>query len=434
MNQTFEFDRQLRAARTLLGTGQLAKAVPILTGLAALDPKHVEVRNALAVAALIGGDFAGARLHVTAALASAPNDALTLNQLAQLQQAEGDLDGALQTYRRLLSQHPSSYASRLAFARLLETCGDDETASLQYFRAMRDAQQSGRWLSAESTPPSMRVAVAHAGAVVKRYRQELCDRIVGPLAGRFGVDALQRVSRFVEIQMGDAIYAPADDRQRPSGYPFPGLPQAPYLDKSRIAGIRALEAQTPAILSELKSVLSQPTGQESVFATKALADEFLHNERRPAVWDGFYFYRHGARNVANAAACPLTMAAIDQLPLSIVPGHGPEVVFSILGPGTHLLPHYGVTNVRVVGHLPLIVPSHCALRVAGIEHHWRVGEVVVFDDTYSHEAWNRSDEVRVVMIFDMWHPDLTEVERLAMKDLQATLGGFSSRATQLDAS
>ena len=125
-------------------------------------------------------------MHLATALDSAPGDALTLNQLAQLQLAEADLDGALQTYRRLLSQHPSSYASRLAFARLLETCGENESASLQYFRAMRDAQQGGRWLSAESTPPGMRPTVAHAAAVVKRHRRELCDRIVGPLAERFG--------------------------------------------------------------------------------------------------------------------------------------------------------------------------------------------------------------------------------------------------------
>jgi aspartate beta-hydroxylase len=126
------------------------------------------------------------------------------------------------------------------------------------------------------------------------------------------------------------------------------------------------------------------------------------------------------------------MAAIDRLPLSRVSGHGPEVLFSTLGPGTHLLPHFGVTNARVVGHLPLLVPADCALAVAGIEHRWQVGEVVVFDDTYSHEAWNRSAEIRVVLIFDMWHPDLTEVERLAVRDLQESLGSFSSRAAQLE--
>jgi aspartate beta-hydroxylase len=48
----------------------------------------------------------------------------------------------------------------------------------------------------------------------------------------------------------------------------------------------------------------------------------------------------------------------------------------------------------------------------------------VFDDTYEHEAWNRSQQTRVVMIFDVWHPLLTEVERLAVADLVAAIGDF----------
>jgi aspartate beta-hydroxylase len=72
------------------------------------------------------------------------------------------------------------------------------------------------------------------------------------------------------------------------------------------------------------------------------------------------------------------------------------------------------------------------LSVAGIEHRWREGEVVVFDDTYSHEAWNRSAQTRVVMIFDMWHPDLSEVERIAVQELQEGLGDFGADAGRLD--
>lgn len=35
----------------------------------------------------------------------------------------------------------------------------------------------------------------------------------------------------------------------------------------------------------------------------------------------------------------------------------------------------------------------------------------MFDDTYLHEAWNRSDEDRVVLLMDCWNPHLTEAER-----------------------
>jgi aspartate beta-hydroxylase len=94
----------------------------------------------------------------------------------------------------------------------------------------------------------------------------------------------------------------------------------------------------------------------------------------------------------------------------------------VFTPGTHLLPHRGVTNARLVAHLPLIVPEECALRVGGELHHWQEGRVVVFDDTYEHEAWNRSTRNRVVMIFDIWNPYLTEVERLAIAELIPQMG------------
>jgi aspartate beta-hydroxylase len=115
---------------------------------------------------------------------------------------------------------------------------------------------------------------------------------------------------------------------------------------------------------------------------------------------------------------------LDRLPLVHVREHGPEVLYSVFTPGTHLLPHRGVTNTRLVGHLPLIVPENCALNVGGEVHHWQPGKVVVFDDTYEHEAWNRSQQTRVVMIFDVWHPGLTEVERLAVAELVGAIGDF----------
>ena len=81
-----------------------------------------------------------------------------------------------------------------------------------------------------------------------------------------------------------------------------------------------------------------------------------------------------------------------------------------------------MTNTRLVGHLPLIVPERCALRVAGEEHTWIEGRVVIFDDTYEHEAWNRSGEIRVVLIFDLWNPHLTAVECAAVALILARMG------------
>jgi aspartyl/asparaginyl beta-hydroxylase (cupin superfamily) len=45
---------------------------------------------------------------------------------------------------------------------------------------------------------------------------------------------------------------------------------------------------------------------------------------------------------------------------------------------------------------------------------WRPGEAFVFDDTIEHEAWNDSDELRVVLIVDLWAPALSVAERQAV--------------------
>jgi len=111
--------------------------------------------------------------------------------------------------------------------------------------------------------------------------------------------------------------------------------------------------------------------------------------------------------------------------LSRIREHGPETLFSVLRPGTHILPHRGVTNTRLVAHLPLIVPKGCALNVGGEIHEWQKGRCVTFDDTFEHEAWNRSDETRVVLSMDCWNPDLSVPERAAIATLVAGIGDFN---------
>src|SRR5690606_8624352 len=85
-------------------------------------------------------------------------------------------------------------------------------------------------------------------------------------------------------------------------------------------------------------------------------------------------------------------------------------------------PHNGETNARLVAHLPLIVPDGCWLRVGYERHEWKVGEIVVFDDTLEHEAMNGSDELRIVLIFDVWNPLLAVAERDMVRAMPAAVG------------
>ena len=130
-----------------------------------------------------------------------------------------------------------------------------------------------------------------------------------------------------------------------------------------------------------------------------------------------------AATTPPAPAHRKTAAAIEALPLSDLPGRTPTVFFSLLRPGTHLPAHTGVSNVRTIIHLPLIVPPGCEFRVGGETREWRVGEAFAFDDTIEHEAWNRSGSLRAILIFDVWNPYIEEAERDLLRRFFAVANG-----------
>ena len=137
-------------------------------------------------------------------------------------------------------------------------------------------------------------------------------------------------------------------------------------------------------------------------------------------WGALFLWEYGVRNEAICATCPETVAALEALPRADIPGRAPSAFFSLLKPHSHIPAHTGVTNTRAIIHLPLIVPPECGFRVGGETRNWREGEAFAFDDTIDHEAWNRSDHLRVVLIFDVWNPHLSLEEQMLLKQFYAT--------------
>jgi aspartyl/asparaginyl beta-hydroxylase (cupin superfamily) len=145
-------------------------------------------------------------------------------------------------------------------------------------------------------------------------------------------------------------------------------------------------------------------------------DQWRPLNRNPD-WTAIHLWRNGERVEPNARHCPETLAMLKRMPQPQIDGAGPNAMFSLLAPRTSIPPHVGVNNARLVCHLPLIVPEGCWFRVGAETRYWEPGEAFVFDDTIEHEARNPSDQLRVVFIFDIWHPDLSEIEREAIKAL-----------------
>lgn len=210
--------------------------------------------------------------------------------------------------------------------------------------------------------------------------------------------------------------------QQPQYFYFPELPNIEWAPREAFPWMDKVEAATDDIRDELLRVLEEET------AFKPYVEAV---EGRPTfdnlgllgnpVWSAFYLWKDGAPVPENAARCPKTMAALADVPLCKIPGRTPSILFSLLRPGAHIPPHHGFMNARYICHLPLIVPDDCAMRVGSETRPWTVGQACIFDDSIEHEAWNRNAEhLRVVMIFDVWRPELSDVERdLIRATLQA---------------
>ena len=130
-----------------------------------------------------------------------------------------------------------------------------------------------------------------------------------------------------------------------------------------------------------------------------------------ADWGAFHLMKDGVIVEENAKRCPSTMKALETVPRPTVKGKSPIALFSRLKPGAHIPPHTGLMNTRIICHLPLIVPAGCSIRVGNQERSWKMGEMLIFDDSIEHEARNAGASERVILLFDIWRPELSEDER-----------------------
>jgi aspartate beta-hydroxylase len=421
---------QLETARNAAAQGRIDEAESAFRRVLELAPDWPEALNFLGVCALMRQRPEEAVTLLLRAQALAPDDAEILKSLGQAYRRSGRLEEAAASLRAAVGHAPDYFLARFHLAATLQQLGRDDEALPAYFRAITDAQQRGEWLDEHSTPPGLRQSVIAAMRYVDQGRHRLFDGAIAPLRARYGVTELPRVEQALAIYLGDAPARYPDPAQRPLFLFFPGIASQPYYERERFPWLESLEAQTDAIRQELLQLLAAEHGFEPFLRIDSdqQMEHYLRGREGAAAWSGFFFYRHGERREENCARCPLTAAALDALPVVRIREHAPEVLFSLLTPGAHILPHRGVTNTRLVTHLPLIVPEHCALRVGGIDHAWQEGRCVVFDDTYEHEAWNRSERTRVVLILDTWHPDLSQAERAALTDLIGVIGDFNQRA------
>jgi len=139
-------------------------------------------------------------------------------------------------------------------------------------------------------------------------------------------------------------------------------------------------------------------------------------------WAQFELFRQGRPNKVNCEKAPTTCQLVKDVPEISTNKRG-QVKFSVMDAGTHVHAHSGPTNCRLRAHLGLQVPSDptglSTLRVADQQLTWEEGKLLVFDDSFDHEVWydNPQKKPRIVLIMDLWHPELTKAQRKSLSPI-----------------
>jgi aspartate beta-hydroxylase len=306
--------------------------------------------------------------------------------------------------------------------------GDARAAASYYSAVVKLVEATG--------DASVRGEAARAQRMLDQFTDDYSAHVTSALAA-YPLDqpAGQRMRRSLDLMLGKTeLYV-----QQPKYFYFPELPNIQYADRGQFPWMDRVEAATDAIRAELLTVLEEDAAASSSGFTPYIEAE----PNRPSFndngmignpdWSAFYLWKAGEPVAENIARCPSVMEALADAPLCRIPGRTPSVHFSLLRPGMHIKPHHGFMNARYVCHLPLIVPEGCAMRVGSDTRAWIEGKACLFDDSIEHEAWNRNpDRLRVVLIFDVWRPELSAEEREFVSSILQAVDTYGAPLPAMD--
>uniref|UniRef100_A0A671PBI3 Aspartyl/asparaginyl beta-hydroxylase-like n=1 Tax=Sinocyclocheilus anshuiensis TaxID=1608454 RepID=A0A671PBI3_9TELE len=337
----------------------------------------------------------------------------TLKRRAERQQFLGRTRGSLATSEKLVQIFPEdiSLKNDLGVAHLL--LGDNKGAKRIYEEVLARAPHDG-------------FAKVHYGFILKSenkiaesipyLREGLESGEPGTDDGRFYFhlgDALQRTgdkSAYDWYEAGHRQGHFASVWQR-SLYNVPGLRAQPWwmAEETRYTAlVKMLERNWLTIRDEALSVLDSNSGQ---FLPE---DEYL---RETGDWGQFTLWQQGRKVASSCRYVPKTCALLEHYPEATSCKRG-QIKFSVMQAGTHVWPHTGPTNCRLRMHLGLVIPSKgCRIRCTNQTRSWEEGKVLIFDDSFEHEVWQEAESYRLIFIVDVWHPQLTQLQRQTLSPI-----------------
>jgi aspartate beta-hydroxylase len=416
-------ENELRAliaqAEQAVEQGRRSEALTFVARAQAAAPRNPDVLAACGVLTLRAGDAAQAKILIDAAVAGDPKNPRYLVNRAVVLRELKDQDGEAAALQAALALDPYFFTANLQKGSLFELQGKRKQAATAY----QDALSSLR--PGVPLPGPLRPLLERAEQFVRAHLRELEDFLntrMAPTRSQYAGVAQDRVDDCIAALSGrKRIY-----NSQPTLTHFPRIPAISFFERAQFPWLAAVEAATADIRAELLGLLE--TKQEGFAPYVSLEPGVpvnqwrdLNNSRR---WSALFLYKDGEPQQDHIDRCPRTIAALAHAPVVDVTKRGPTSFFSRLDPKTRIPAHTGSSNTRLTVHIPLIIPPNCGFRVGSEVREWHPGTALVFDDTIEHEAWNDSDEQRVVLIFDIWNPLLTQAERDLMRVATTGIADF----------
>lgn len=381
-----------------------------------------------------------------------PNHIPTLHQLGRHAMSKGEVDAAAAAFKRITTadgKDPQQWISlAVAYRALRDEKGEEQAiqnalkidpsdllalimrADLLNRQGNRHGAASAFGAAAKVAPPleqlhpSLRPSIEQAVQYKQAYDQaqgKFLDEFLAPHYKNMSGENLGRFRNSVDIMLGRKRRFDSQSMV----FHYTDLLPIEFFDRKDFPWLAEIESGTDIIRDEFLDILKSEEGFTPylTYGEGLPLNQFAELNNSPN-WSAYHLYKNGELQKENVAKCPNTMALLKAAPQPIQLNRTPSAMFSLLKPKTHIPPHVGVSNVRLVTHIPLIIPNGCGFRVGNQTRTWEIGKAMVFDDTIEHEAWNYSDKLRVVLIFDIWHPHLSEAEREMITQMANALEAF----------
>lgn len=414
-------DELIARAEAAERAGRREEAVALWGELAGAFPEHPRTLFLLGRQRMEAGDASGALTLLQQAEARDPNSPEIPFMAGVCQRHLRDPAAALAAIERALALDPYFFLALLSKGAILMDLGKRRLAARAYANALKIAPpEHALPADARAALQGAREHVANNASALAAHLRQATTALRDSYAG----ERLERFDECVDILAGT--------KQRQAQDPlllyYPRLPAIPFYDRGQFEWLARLEAATATIQLELDSALQD--GRAAIepyiqYPPGVPVNQWAKLNHSPA-WSSYFLWRDGEKQIANCARCPRTAALLESLPLADQPGYAPTAMFSVLSPRTHIPPHTGSANTRLIVHLPLVLPPACEFRVGNETRAWEMGRAWVFDDTIEHEAWNNSDDTRVILIFDIWNPLLSPAERAMVTEMMSALHAYNA--------